>query len=74
MRTGREMPEIIDACSRAMTISDHHEWVMSAAKTLSLGGDVLWQTFCAAWSAECLPKLESDKIVVPIMEALMPKI
>lgn len=73
MRTGRDISVIIDACSRAMTISDHHEWVMSAAKTLSLGGDVLWQTFCAAWSSECLSKMEADKIVLPIMEALTPK-
>ena len=44
MRTGRDFPAIEDACARAMTIESHHEWVMSAAKTLSLGGDVLWQT------------------------------
>jgi len=73
MRTGRDMSSIIDAGSRAMTISDHHEWVTSAAKTLSVGSDVLWQTFCAAWASECLSKLESDKIILPILEALTPK-
>jgi len=73
MRTGRDFSAIEDACARAMTIGDHHEWVSSAAKTLSLGGDVLWQTFCAAWSADCLSKLESDKIILPIMEALISK-
>jgi hypothetical protein len=70
---GRDFSAIEDACARAMTIGDHHEWVSSAAKTLSLGSDVLWQIVCAAWSAECLPKLASDKIVIPIMEALMGK-
>jgi len=33
----------------------------------------LWQTFCAAWASECLSKLESDKIILPILEALTPK-
>jgi hypothetical protein len=56
-----------------MTISDHHEWVMSAAKTLLLGGDVLWQTFCATWSSACLSKMDADKIVLPIMDAIAPK-
>lgn len=73
MRTGRDFSAIEDACARAITIGDHHEWVMSAAKTLSLGGDVLWQVFCAAWAVECLSKIEADKIVLPVMEALIEK-
>jgi predicted ATPase len=73
MRTGRDYPAIEDACARAMTIGDHHEWVMSAAKNLSIGGDVLWQIFCAAWASGCLTKMEWDKIVTPILEALIPK-
>jgi hypothetical protein len=72
-RTGRDYSAIEDACARAMTIGDAHEWVMSAAKTLSLGGDVLWQVFCAAWAAECLSKLEANKIVLPVMDALVAK-
>src|SRR5665213_2875961 len=33
MRTGREPGELEDACARAMTMSDHHEWIGAAAKT-----------------------------------------
>lgn len=73
LRTGREFPAIEDACARAMTIGDHHEWVMSAAKNLSIGGDVLWQIFCAAWASNCLSKMEAAKIIDPILEALIPK-
>ena len=73
MRTGRDFAAIEDACARAMTIGDHHEWVMSAAKMLSLGGDVLWQVFCATWSVDCLSKTEADKIILPVMEALIEK-
>jgi hypothetical protein len=38
-----------------------------------LGSDVLWQIVCAAWSSDCLSKLEANKISLPIMEALMPQ-
>jgi hypothetical protein len=48
-------------------------WMMSAAKTLALGGDVLWQIFCEDWASSCLTKMEANKIVEPILEALIPK-
>lgn len=73
MRTGRDFPAIEDACAKAMTMNDHHEWVMFTAKTLALGGDVLWQIFCAAWAAGCLSKTEAAKIVDPVLEALIRK-
>ena len=72
MRLGRDYSAIEDACARAMTIGDHHEWVMSAAKTLSIGGDVLWQTLCAAYASTCLEKHRAAQIVDPILEALIP--
>jgi hypothetical protein len=73
MRTGRDFPAIEDACARAMTIGNHHEWAIAVAKDLALGGDVLWQIFCAAWAASCLTKMEASKVVEPILEVLTPK-
>jgi hypothetical protein len=33
-----------------MTLTDHHEWVRSAANQLMCGGDVLWQAMCCEWA------------------------
>jgi hypothetical protein len=71
MRLNRTYTEIADACLRAMTAADHHQWVPSAAKALQLGSDVLWQVFCSAWSANCLTRADADKIANPIREALL---
>jgi len=62
MRTGREYSEIEDACARAMTSGDHHEWVMTAAKELLLGGDTLWQMMCSEWASNCLSKDDGKRI------------
>lgn len=68
----REFSKVSDALERAMTTTDHHEWVASAANKLILGSDMLWQTMCAAWVANCLDESEAKKIVEPIREALLP--
>jgi hypothetical protein len=41
VRTGRKHADVVDACSRAMSLENHHDWVSHAATTLVLGGDVL---------------------------------
>ncbi|MHB8331350.1 MAG: AAA family ATPase, partial [Candidatus Dormibacteria bacterium] len=46
-RLGREYPDVVDACTRAMTLPDHHEWLRDAARRLVLGTDTLWQAMCA---------------------------
>ena len=73
LRTGREFSEIEDACARAMTIGEHHEWVTATAKTLLIGGDMLWQVFCTAWATNCLSSFAAKQLVDPIREALLPK-
>lgn len=73
LRTGRDFSDIQDACSKAMTIGDDHEWVPVTAKSLSLGSDVLWQIFCSTWAANYLPKGEAKAIIDPILEVLIPK-
>ena len=70
IRTGRDYPQIEDACNRTMTVQDHHEWVISAAKALLLGGNTLWQTMASAWAADCFDKEEAKKFVAPIRAIL----
>jgi predicted ATPase len=70
LRTGRDYPQIEDACNRAMTIPDHHEWVMSAAKGLLLGGDTMWQIMASTWAANSLDKDEAAKLILPIRQIL----
>lgn len=49
-RISRDVAGVSDACERAMTLADHHEWVRSAAITLLCGGDNLWHAMCCEWS------------------------
>ena len=49
-RVGRSFAEVGDACVRAMSLSDHHDWVKSAADALTLESETLWQAMCAEWA------------------------
>jgi hypothetical protein len=68
--TGRPYADLVDACTRAMAFSDHHEWVRHAATELVLGGGMLWQMLCAEWATTCLSAAEAKKIVQAIEDAL----
>jgi len=70
-RTGRDHASIADACSRAMLLQNHHDWINNAATVLVLGGDTLWQALCAEWAANCLPQTDSKRIVQSIEDALI---
>ena len=70
-RIGRPISELIDACSAAMTLSDHHEWVNYVANRLFLGSDHLWQPMCAAWASECL-SAQARKQVTDTMRLKLP--
>lgn len=69
-RVGRSHSDVVDQCSGAMLLSDHHEWVRQAANNLTLGGDTLWQAMCAEWAVNCLEPSEGDRITQPISDAL----
>lgn len=70
-RIGRPFPELADACTRAMTATDHHDWVQEAARRLILGGDTLWQAMCAEWATRCLRREDARSLVTyPIRDAL----
>ncbi|MDA8232755.1 MAG: AAA family ATPase [Magnetospirillum sp.] len=64
-RIQRDLSLVDDACTRAMTLSDHHDWVGFAASQLMCGGDTLWQAMCAEW-AKGVPESE----VAPIVQAV----
>jgi len=64
-RIGRDISWVIDACTQAMTLGDHHEWVKVAATQLLCGGDILWQAMCAEWAATLTPET-----VAPIVAAI----
>ena len=66
----RDFSSLSDACMKAMTSSDHHEWVQLASSKIHISGDTLWQAMCAQWVGNCLSRDESDKIITPIKETL----
>ncbi|HWA91600.1 MAG TPA: AAA family ATPase [Rhizomicrobium sp.] len=68
-RIGRDVSWVADACTSAMTLTDHHEWVRTAANSLLCGGDTLWQGMCAEW-AKNLDPAEAREISGAVEEAL----
>jgi len=69
-RTGRNFSEIADACTRALTIGDHKEWIPETANKLLLSGDVLWQAMCAEWATLCLNEMDGKKIAEAVKALL----
>jgi hypothetical protein len=69
VRIGRDISSVADACTSAMTLADHHEWIRVAANRLKCGGDTLWQAMCAEW-AKTISGNDANSIVRPIEEIL----
>jgi hypothetical protein len=69
-KTVREFSALADACSRAMSAADHHEWASSAANKVHLSSDTLWQAMCSQWAGNCLTTEDATKLVNPIRHAL----
>jgi predicted ATPase len=70
-RVGRPHASVADACSNAMTLADHHDWVTQAATSLRLGGDTLWQAMASEWATKCLSALEVNRVLEPVEDALI---
>jgi len=68
-RIARDLSMVDDACTNAMAVGDHHEWIRFAANQLMCGGETLWQAMCAEW-AKMLPADEAAKVVQPIEDIL----
>lgn len=69
-RIGRGPSETIDALNSAMAMSNHHNWVKSAADRLILGGDILWQAMAAEWANNCASQEQRTLVSQPIRDAL----
>lgn len=69
-RVGRDFSEVADACSSAMTLGNHHDWIRSAATKLTLGGNTLWQAMCAEWAGLCLDEVTAKGITAIVEDAL----
>jgi len=74
MRINRTPTEVSDAFQRAMTSSQHKDWLPSAATALQIGTDALWAAVCAFWSVECVTTAIAAPVVTPIRESLLPKV
>lgn len=70
-RVGRGFAEVGDACSRAMALSNHHEWIQSAADALTLSGDTLWQAMTAEWATTILQGAEAKPVVQAIADKFL---
>lgn len=68
-RISRDTSLVSDACMKAMTLPDHHEWTTFAATQLRCSRESLWRAMCAEW-AKGLPPNEADKVITPITDAL----
>ena len=70
VRVGRAHADVVDACTQAMALANHHEWIGHAANQLVLGSQNLWQALCAEWATRCLPMDQALAVVQPVQEAL----
>ena len=70
-RIGRDYSRVADACSTAMNLDDHHQWVNAAGSSLLVPGSHLWQSMCSVWAADCLDADEAKKIIQPIEDVLI---
>jgi predicted ATPase len=69
-RSGRPFPDFADACNRAMTLDDHHEWIRDAAIKLVLSGDNLWRVLCAEWATKCVETQDARVITQTVEDTL----
>lgn len=69
-RVKREFSLVADACTQAMSLPDHHEWITYVSNKLVLSSDVLWHAMCSEWATECITRDDVKGIVQPIEDAI----
>lgn len=65
----RDVSMVQDSCTRAMTLSDHHDWCRIAANQLMCSADSLWRALCVEW-VSTLPATEGNELVQAIIDIL----
>ncbi len=73
-RLGRQYSTVADACSMAMTLTDHHQWVSSAANKMLVPSNILWQAMCSVWARDNLTKDDAQTTTQPIEDVLIGKV
>ena len=58
----RSTSMVDEACNASMALSDPHDWVQEAAKSLMIGKETLWHMMCAEWVERCLPEHDCNRI------------
>ncbi len=61
-RLGRPASEVIDSLESAMTKTDHHDWIVSAADRLVVGGNELWRALCNSWVSSCADRAALNRL------------
>ena len=69
-RIARDLSAVDDACTNAMALSNHHDWVTFAANQLMCGGDTLWQALCAEWAKRLQPHIVAN--IAHAIEDILP--
>ncbi|MCY1271080.1 AAA ATPase domain protein [compost metagenome] len=70
-RLGREYSKVADACSMAMTLDNHHQWVDSAASQLHIPGAYLWQAMCSVWANDTLDPHQARNLIQHIEDQML---
>ena len=70
-RVGRSHSQLVDACTRAMTFDNEHEWIRLSADELVLGGQNLWQAMCAVWAKDCRSPNDAKPVIEPLQALLL---
>ena len=66
----RDLAAVSDGCSRAMTLTNHHDWTNAAANSLMIGGQRLWESMCAEWCKICLSDEDARAMADAIQDTL----
>jgi predicted ATPase len=74
VRLGRPPSKVIDALDKAMSLSNHHDWMRAAADPLSVGASHLWQVMCSVWAEDCASKPEKEAVVFAVRDAIEARI
>jgi predicted ATPase len=69
-RLGRTQSQIIYALLKAITLSNHHDWIIKSAEPLFIGSAQLWQVMCASWVKNCSKPSDRAMVLDPIRDAL----
>ena len=69
-RVARPPSDVIDALEFAMSQSDHHDWVRTAADRLLIGTVELWRAMASTWASDCVPPDARAKTVEIVQETI----